>query len=87
MIISRSIHTAISSILFFFLMAKLNSIVYACVCVYTCIPHVFIHSLVSDHFDCFQVLAVVNDHWDAWILLDHVFFHIYAQGWDCWIIW
>ena len=34
-------------------------------------------------FDC----ADHNEHWSACILLDHVFLQIYAQDWDCRVIW
>jgi len=28
-----------------------------------------------------------NKHWGTCILPNHVFLQIYAQDWDCWIIW
>ena len=28
-----------------------------------------------------------HKHWGAWFLLDHVFLWIYAQEWDCRVIW
>ena len=28
-----------------------------------------------------------DEHWGAWILLDHVFLWMYAQDWDCRVIW
>ena len=54
--------------------------------------HIFlIHSSVDGHLDCFHVLANVNSaavnirvHVS---FLNYSFFWIYAQEWDCWIIW
>ena len=34
--------------------------VYMCVCVYTCISHIFIHSSVNGHLSCFLVLTTEN---------------------------
>ena len=65
-----------------------------CICIYT--YHIFcIHSSVSGHLDCFDVLAIVNSadmntgmHVSFWIkeFCFHLFW-IYAQnGIDCWVI-
>ena len=52
---------------------------------------IFIHSPVDGHLGCFRVLAIVNSaalnievHVSFQII---VFLQIYAQEWDCWIIW
>ena len=51
----------------------------------------FIHSSVSGHLGCFHVLAIANsaasEHWGACIFLNFSFLWLYAQEWDCWIIW
>ena len=56
----------------------------------------FIHSSVGGHLVCFHVLAVVNsaaiskhwgEHWGAYIFSGHVLLWIYAQEWDCKVIW
>ena len=52
--------------------------------------HIFIHSSVSDHLDCFHDLAIVNNdkmnievHVPFWIM----FFSMYTQEWDCRVMW
>ena len=50
----------------------------------------FIHSSVDGHLDCFHVLAVINSA--AMNNVIHVsfsicFLRVYAQEWDCWVIW
>ena len=51
----------------------------------------FIHSSVSGHVGCLHVLAVVNSvaiNMGRMYLLELECIHqLYAQGWDCWIIW
>ena len=52
--------------------------------------HVFIHSSVERHLGCFHVLAIVNSaamNWGACIFLNYDFIQLYAQEWDCWVIW
>ena len=43
----------------------------------------FIHSSVDGHLGFIHVLATVNS--DIMNIGEHV--QIYAQEWDCWIIW
>ena len=39
----------------------LNSwVIFLCVCVCVCVHHVFVHSSVVGHLDCFHVLAIVS---------------------------
>ena len=52
MIISRFIYVAENDIFSLFLMAGLYSIIY--------MYHIFIHSSVSGHLDCFHVLGIIN---------------------------
>ena len=46
----------------------------------------FIHSSVDGHLGFFYVLAIVNS---AAVNIEvHVsFLRVYAQEWDCWVIW
>ena len=63
-----------------------------CVCVCVCLSDIFfIRSSVDGHLGCFHVLAIVNSavmssrvHVSFQIML---FLQIYAQEWNCWIIW
>ena len=50
----------------------------------------FIHSSVDEHLGCFHVLAIVNSaamNIELQVSLNYSFVWIYAQEWDCWIIW
>ena len=56
------------------------------------IPHLLYSFMVDRHLGCPRVLAIVNSaamnvgiH--VSIILDYSFAWIYAQEWDCWIIW
>ena len=48
------------------------------------------NSSIDEHLGCFYVLGYYKqcfkEHWGACILLDHVFLWIYAQEWDCMVI-
>ena len=71
--------------LFHLFMAEYYSIVY--------MYHIFlIQSSVIGHLDCFHVSAIansaaVNDHRGACIFFSECFVWMYAQEWDCWILW
>ena len=41
-------------------MALQDCVEYVCVCVYTYIHHIFIHSFVDGHLDCFHVPSIVS---------------------------
>ena len=52
----------------------------------------FIHFPIDEHLRCFYVLVIVNTTemnigWGSCILSNHIFLQIYAQKWDCWVIW
>ena len=51
----------------------------------------FIHSSVSEHLGSFHVLAIVKkvavNIGGACVFLNYRFLQIYAQEWDCWVIW
>ena len=52
--------------------------------------NLFIHSPVDGHLGCFHVLPIVNSaavfFQGAYIFSNYDFLWIYAQKWDCWII-
>ena len=51
------------------------------------VAHIFfIHSSVNGHLGCSHILAIVNSA-TVNIRVCVSFVHIYAQEWDCWIIW
>ena len=52
--------------------------------------NIFIYSFVDRHLGCFSVLPIINSA--KWILgcmyvLNHGFLWLYAQEWDCWVVW
>ena len=50
----------------------------------------FIHSSVDGHLGGFLVIAIVNSAaMNPWVhvALNYGFHQVYAQGWDCWVIW
>ena len=48
-----------------------------------------IHSSADGHLGCFHVLAkqCCNEHWGACVSFRSGFLGVYAQEWDCWVIW
>ena len=47
-----------------------------------------IHSSVDGHLGCFHVLAIVNsEHMGVCVFFKQSFVWIYAQEWDCWVVW
>ena len=82
--VSSSIHVAANGIILFFFMAEYYSIVY--------IYNIFlIQSSVHGHLGCFHVLANVNSAaMNMWVhvsFFKESFVWVYAQEWDCWVIW
>ena len=82
-IISRSIHAATNGIISFFFYAWV-----VCHCIY--VPHLLYPFLCLRAFRLFPCLAIVNTaamnigvHVSLWVR----FIWIYAQEWNCWIIW
>ena len=81
---SRSIHAASGSVILLIFTAEQYSIVYVC--------HVFcVRPSVDGHLGCFHVLANVNSA-TASIGMhvsfqNYSFLWIYAQEWDCCMIW
>ena len=55
--------------------------------------HIFIHSSVDGHLGVFHILAIVTIAAmnmvgeGACIFLNYIFVQIYAQEWDCRVMW
>ena len=80
--IFRSIHADGNDMILSFLRVEYYSIVH--------MLHVFMHHLLMD-VGCFHVLAIVNNAaviiGGACTFSELCFSQIYAQEWECWIIW
>ena len=50
-----------------------------------------IHLSADGHLGCFHILAIYkqccNEHWCARVSFRSGFLGVYAQKWDCWVIW
>ena len=47
-----------------------------------------IHSSADGHLDCFLVLAIINSAaMNIGVPINSGFLGVYAQQWDCWVIW
>ena len=50
-----------------------------------------IHSSADGHPGYFHVLAIVNsccdEHWGTCVSFNSGFLRVYAQQWNCWVIW
>ena len=52
-----------------------------------------IHSSADGHLGCFHDLAIINykqccdGHWGTRVFFNSGFLGVYAQQWDCWVIW
>ena len=50
----------------------------------------FVYSSVDGHLGCFHVLfckQCCNEQWDKCVFFNSGFLRVYAQEWDCWVIW
>ena len=76
----------------FFFMAEKYSVLYTLYCTVHMHTHPPFYLAVDGHLVCFHVLAVVssaavNIEVHVCIFLNYSFVQVYAQGWDCLIIW
>ena len=49
-----------------------------------------IHSSVDGHLGCFHVLPIINSavmNTGVYVSFKSGFLHVYAQEWDCWVMW
>ena len=49
-----------------------------------------IHLSPNGHLGCFHVLAIINccnEHWGTPVSFNSGFLCVYAQQWECWVIW
>ena len=50
-----------------------------------------IHSSADAHLCCFHILAIIKQccdkHWGTHVSFRSGFLCVYAQEWDCWVIW
>ena len=48
-----------------------------------------IHSSADGYLGCFHVLAkqCCNEHWGTYVSFNSGFLSVYAQKWDCWVVW
>ena len=48
-----------------------------------------IHSSADGYLGCFHVLAkqCCNEHWGTYVSFNSGFLGVYAQQWDCWVVW
>ena len=50
-----------------------------------------IHLSYNGHLGCFHALAIgkqcCNEEWGTCVSFNSVFLGVYAQQWDCWVIW
>ena len=84
MIISRYIHAAADGIIFWLLNGW---VIFHCIYA----PYLLYPFLCRRTLSLFPCLGYCkqccSEHWGECIFLNYGFLHMYAQEWDCWIIW